>query len=52
MGGENVPGTVRTGTVDIAEGLQLESGVRLAPLTVAYEMYGRPPGWRDKVILV
>jgi homoserine O-acetyltransferase/O-succinyltransferase len=44
--------TVERGSVLFDEGVLLENGVRLAPLTVAYEMYGRPRGWRDKVILV
>lgn len=46
-------GMVETHYVELfQEGLELESGVRFGPITVAYEMYGELSPRRDNVILV
>lgn len=43
---------VITRTVTMEEGVRLESGAVLKPITVAYETYGAPNARRDNVILV
>ncbi len=45
-------GVVATQTVAFEEGIRLEAGAVLRPLTVAFEIYGEPNARRDNVILV
>ncbi|MGC8741509.1 MAG: homoserine O-acetyltransferase MetX [Candidatus Sumerlaeaceae bacterium] len=46
-------GLVETKYVDLCQdGLELESGVRFGPITVAYETYGELSPTRDNVVLV
>src|SRR5512146_1768117 len=45
-------GIVNTESITFEEGLRLECGVTLAPVTVAFETYGRLNRARDNAILV
>ncbi len=45
-------GLVATSTIALTDGLRLESGATLRPVTVAYEIYGELNARRDNAILV
>ncbi|MBI5498663.1 MAG: homoserine O-acetyltransferase [Deltaproteobacteria bacterium] len=45
-------GVVETRVLELPDGLELESGARLAPITVAYETYGRLAPDRRNAVLV
>jgi len=50
--GQTGVGVVETHTLVLDEGVRLDCGARLRPVTVAYESYGRLNGRRDNTILV
>lgn len=52
LGGARSVGLVQTQYWTCEEPLELESGVQLAPITLAYEMYGELTPERDNAILI